>query len=402
MTSLYNMQGQRLQTESIRYVEWAGAQKYVRYIHEDIMGSSIYYTNPETGYITNKHEYTTWGNNTKAPTYNYDPEYRVSEPYFTGHPYDGSLNLYYAENRFYDPETGSFLSSDPVQSGLNWYQYCGSNPTTYVDPLGLFATTIAEDDPFFFRKMQDSGEQNDELKNLLEKVDSVTKDQLQNAAMVRNHQWTEQQLLTAKYLTLFLLNDQNFSKEAYAKEMMYAVVGNMFVEAYPAKTEQYSGNGSDEKYMKNTLKNTEYRQITETYKGYANNMTAINALAGMKNVDDGNRQGFGFGMLQYTFGRATTVMEMYQKNYGDTQEGELTFGQCFAAEYQLLQHELSGNGEYGFQNLVGKTKFGNQDFENRANTLGVEFRNTYENPKDGSEAAGGINAEEWYKMIGIK
>lgn len=143
MTNLYNMQGQRLQTESIRYVEWAGAQKYVRYIHEDIMGSSIYYTNPETGYITNKHEYTTWGNNTKAPTYNYDPEYRVSEPYFTGHPYDGSLNLYYAENRFYDPEKGSFLSSDPVQSGLNWYQYCGSNPTTYVDPLGLFATTIA-------------------------------------------------------------------------------------------------------------------------------------------------------------------------------------------------------------------------------------------------------------------
>lgn len=150
LTHLYNAAGQRLQTESTRYVDWAGEKHYTRYIHEDIMGSSYYYTNPENGYVTNKHEYTTWGNNTKAPTYNYDPEYRASEPYFTGHPYDGSLNLYYAENRFYDPETGSFLSSDPAKSGLNWYQYCGSNPTTYVDPLGLEAEKV------YFNRVQGS------------------------------------------------------------------------------------------------------------------------------------------------------------------------------------------------------------------------------------------------------
>ena len=31
------------------------------------------------------------------------------------------------------------MSSDPVKDGLNWYQYCLSNPVTFVDPTGLAA-----------------------------------------------------------------------------------------------------------------------------------------------------------------------------------------------------------------------------------------------------------------------
>lgn len=30
---------------------------------------------------------------------------------------------------------------DPAKDGLNWYQYCYSNPTTYYDSLGLWGTT---------------------------------------------------------------------------------------------------------------------------------------------------------------------------------------------------------------------------------------------------------------------
>lgn len=77
------------------------------------MGSGIYYTR----HTVNRHEYDTWGYNSKAPTYNYDPEYRATEPYFTGHPYDGSLNLYYVQNRFYDAQDRSLLKPG---TGKEW------------------------------------------------------------------------------------------------------------------------------------------------------------------------------------------------------------------------------------------------------------------------------------------
>ena len=127
-----------MEVEVNRHSTWSSdTARYRLNVHEDILGSSIYYTRPASGYTANKHSYDVWGYNSKAPTYNYDPEYRATEPYYTGHPYDGSLNLYYAENRFYDAQTGAFLSRDPACDGLNWYSYCGNNPTSYVDPLGL-------------------------------------------------------------------------------------------------------------------------------------------------------------------------------------------------------------------------------------------------------------------------
>ena len=33
--------------------------------------------------------------------------------------------------------TGRFSAEDPVRSGGNWYAYCGNNPVTLIDPLGL-------------------------------------------------------------------------------------------------------------------------------------------------------------------------------------------------------------------------------------------------------------------------
>jgi len=42
-------------------------------------------------------------------------------------------------NRWYDPQTGRFLTQDPIglAGGVNLYSYAGSNPVAFDDPFGL-------------------------------------------------------------------------------------------------------------------------------------------------------------------------------------------------------------------------------------------------------------------------
>jgi RHS repeat-associated protein len=56
---------------------------------------------------------------------------------FALHEYDRETGLYYAQARWYDPETSQFVSEDGAQDGLNWYGYCGTNPLGGVDPSGM-------------------------------------------------------------------------------------------------------------------------------------------------------------------------------------------------------------------------------------------------------------------------
>ena len=56
---------------------------------------------------------------------------------YTGYTYDEVLELYFAQNRFYDPQTKGFTQEDPIKDGLNWYSYVSNNPLVFVDPWGL-------------------------------------------------------------------------------------------------------------------------------------------------------------------------------------------------------------------------------------------------------------------------
>ncbi len=56
---------------------------------------------------------------------------------------DLETGLYYLQSRYYDPETGRFISQDSIDyadpeevNGLNLYAYCGNNPVMNVDPTG--------------------------------------------------------------------------------------------------------------------------------------------------------------------------------------------------------------------------------------------------------------------------
>ncbi|MDP2586633.1 MAG: RHS repeat-associated core domain-containing protein [Candidatus Komeilibacteria bacterium] len=92
----------------------------------------------------------------------YSTDYR-----FTGQPYDGASDLYYFNQRYYNPNLGRFTQPDPLQnylvtpqlqprSGLsleevlanpqrfNSYSYSLNNPVNVVDPTGESATVSPE------------------------------------------------------------------------------------------------------------------------------------------------------------------------------------------------------------------------------------------------------------------
>ena len=45
-------------------------------------------------------------------------------------------------HRYYDSSTGRFITRDPIKDGRNWYGYCDNNPVSFVDPTGLFVTSL--------------------------------------------------------------------------------------------------------------------------------------------------------------------------------------------------------------------------------------------------------------------
>jgi len=98
----------------------------------DVLNSVANLTNSD-GAVQARYQYDAWGikRNEVGTSYN-----RFS---FTGYEEDKETGLLYAKARFYDPDTGKFLSEDAwegdnmIAPSLHRYLYAYQNPTVYVD-----------------------------------------------------------------------------------------------------------------------------------------------------------------------------------------------------------------------------------------------------------------------------
>ncbi|MFJ2333559.1 RHS repeat-associated core domain-containing protein [Pseudomonas helleri] len=155
-TTQYLWQGERLIAESAQQKGLRGISHYCSYLYEpgtfkplallqgegdeaqayhyqlDHLGTPQELTDHRGQIVWSAH-YRAYGNVLKL-----DKAEIINPLRFQGQYYDEESGLHYNRHRYYNPNTGRYLTPDPIKlaGGLNSYQYV-PNPTGWVDPLGL-------------------------------------------------------------------------------------------------------------------------------------------------------------------------------------------------------------------------------------------------------------------------
>ena len=99
--------------------------------HKDGLGSIVNITDRDCNHI-GLYVYRSFGNLHK--------KLGINSPFlFSSKPLDTETNLYYYINRYYDPDTGRFITQDPLKliDRPNPYTYPNNDPINYIDPYGL-------------------------------------------------------------------------------------------------------------------------------------------------------------------------------------------------------------------------------------------------------------------------
>jgi RHS repeat-associated protein len=118
--------------EPICLIESTSTYAGTYYYHCDGLGSVTALTNA-SGTTVAVYEYDVYGRvGASVPAH-------PNRILFTGREYDQETGLYYYRARYYNPQIGRFLQTDPkgYGAGMNLYRYCANNPTNFADPMGL-------------------------------------------------------------------------------------------------------------------------------------------------------------------------------------------------------------------------------------------------------------------------
>lgn len=105
----------------------------ILYFHTDVNGAPEEMTD-SNGKIVWETGYQVWGNTIQEKDHGgVEQNLRYQGQYL-----DRETGLHYNLHRYYDPDVGRFMVTDPIglRGGLNLYAYA-PNPLTYIDPLGL-------------------------------------------------------------------------------------------------------------------------------------------------------------------------------------------------------------------------------------------------------------------------
>ncbi len=118
-----------------RLVSLTSSSEPVQFYLTDALNSVVNLTNT-TGSVQARYQYDAFGNQRAQSGSSYN---RFA---FTGYVEDKETDLLYAKARYYDSDTGRFLSQDAWEGrndlppSLHKYLYAYQNPTVYVDPDG--------------------------------------------------------------------------------------------------------------------------------------------------------------------------------------------------------------------------------------------------------------------------
>jgi RHS repeat-associated protein len=145
---------------------------YLKNVQGDVVGIT-----DETGEIIAEYRYDSWGklvsitdpSQNNLDVTNDTAHIGYANPVrYRGYYYDVETGLYYLNARYYDPETGRFISADDNLSDLNLFRYCYNNPVIFYDPNGkiVYLAHGTFSDP---ETWQDENEvKRDEFKNYVE------------------------------------------------------------------------------------------------------------------------------------------------------------------------------------------------------------------------------------------
>lgn len=103
-------------------------------------GNATTLVNAATGKVAASYDYDPYGNVVKAVG-----DFAASNPFRFSTKYaDAETGLVYYGHRYYQPQTGRWLSRDPLgeAAGINLYAFVGNNPVSRIDPTGLYEIDV--------------------------------------------------------------------------------------------------------------------------------------------------------------------------------------------------------------------------------------------------------------------